>query len=150
MSKEYITLSPNNVECGDKMFYRTCSKCFDQTWTKENYGNIFCHKCKTEIHILYRYGMGAGKVNIFHETKEIKFSVIIDSGAFGNGYSSGYNAKLWLSEFNEQNSRIPWTSLMHLIKGYNITLSGVIIEDSYDKRCQEWFENLGCKFNNII
>jgi hypothetical protein len=144
--EEYINSEDNNFENGIKRYERKCSKCQFKQWTEEPYANIFCFKCKKEVHILWINGYSSGIVEIYHDRKEIIIRVDYESGAFEGGYSAGLHARLNLSQFAEEKSKIPWRSLSYNIRGYNIELNKVFVEDYYDIRCKEWFESLDCKF----
>jgi hypothetical protein len=143
--EEYIILDDNNVQNGNKRYYRMCSKCKSLHWTEEPEKDILCFKCKKEVHVLRINGYSSGIVEIYHDRKEIIFRVDYESGAFEGGYSAGLHARLHLSQFAEGKSKIPWRSLSHNIRGYNIELNKVFVEDYYDIRCKEWFESLDCK-----
>lgn len=143
--EEYI-VEDTNVENGNRRYYRMCSKCKFLQWTEEPEAEILCSKCKKEVHVLRVNGYSSGIVEIYHDKKEIIIRVDYECGAFGGGYSAGWNARLNLSQFAEEKSKIPWRSLSDNIRGYNIELNQVFVEDYYDIRCKKWFENLGCTF----
>lgn len=140
------TVEYNNVEHGNRRFYRMCSNCHYLHWTEVPEGDILCFKCKKQVYVLRINGCSSGIVEIYHDKKEIIIRVDYENGAFGGGYSAGLHARLNLSQFAEEKSKIPWRSLSDKIRGYNIKLNKVFIEDYYDIRCKEWFESLGCTF----
>ena len=90
--------------------------------------NDFCYP-------LYINGCGVGNVVILPQKKEVTISSYPDYGA---------KYRLTLGEFSEINSKIPWTKMQDRIKGFKITLYYVYIDDDYDIKCKEWFENIGC------
>jgi len=141
--EEYI-LEDNIIKYSLKRYYGMCSNCRSIVWIKGHEEDILCCKCKKRSACMHKM-VYILIVEIFHNKKEIIIRVDYDHDALGN-FSPFRDTILNLNQFAEEKSKIPWRSLSDKIRGYNIELNKVLVEDDYDISCKEWFESLECKF----
>jgi hypothetical protein len=67
-----------------------------------------------------------------------------DSGEWPQGVDGAASMRLDLSDFAEDISGIPWSTLARDIHGYTVVLYDVGVRSRHDEACVKWFRGLGC------